>query len=238
EDWGFNYHLSEDRKIDRTIFEKVVKLCGLHITRIDFSKYYDYGRKQLTANKSPFKSIEMFCPNLTAIDIRAVTVTLQGLECLAKSCLIDTCDYLNFPNVIVEPLSLFFKNNQNLRRVIFHVLYAENCLHAYSVGGIEVTSIMRLPKIRELCLCDLEDITDLIFFDCASPLKISRCSQCPGLRNFGSLQLVQSSTENLQILVITDCENTDLEELIQVAGTDNRIKSESGCCAPSELTAD
>ncbi|OXU28514.1 hypothetical protein TSAR_007090 [Trichomalopsis sarcophagae] len=298
--WGYKYWLG--RGIDLTVLEKVLKLCGSYLTRIDFSTHYRKPRadfiETFRADKNLFAIIRNYCPNLVAIDIRNLKLTSEGIEYLGRSystlsefaiegyeeaycsrfrsalnrfinlrilSIDDWCEnydwfyngnndvsYINEMLEAIEPHSeklieleigtmndypvlihaeIFncFSNLQKLSldgytlKIDFWTI-TKYCtqltcvkLIRLRVTEVQIASIMQLPKLQELYLSYLRKITDVIFTNHMSSLKIFDCLRCIRLTNIGIRSLLQNSSENLQSLTIRHCKKINLKNLIEDA---------------------
>lgn len=103
--WGFAY----TRTIHTALLRKVLLKCGRFLTRINLNDPINY------LSQSTLTVIGKLCPNLTSIDVTALTVCASGIRTLANNCRNITKFNLGPSTYSCDnELKCLFKLNQNL----------------------------------------------------------------------------------------------------------------------------
>lgn len=76
--------------------------------------------------------------------------------------------------------------------------------------------ITELPKLEELILESLGNISDMIFTNNLFALKRLRCTYCPSLKAFGLCEFIQRS-KTIESIEITECKNVYIEKVVSEA---------------------
>lgn len=103
--WGFAY----TRTIHTALLRKILLKCGKFLTRIDLNDPVHY------LSQSTLTVVGKLCPNLTSIDVTALTVCASGIRALANNCR-DVTRFNLGPSTYScdNDLKCLFKANQNL----------------------------------------------------------------------------------------------------------------------------
>jgi len=107
--WGFSYtHL-----IHTALLRKILLKCGRFLTRIDLDEPLHY------LSQSTLTIIGKLCPNLTCINITALTVCASGIRTLANNCKNITKFCLGPSTYSCDnELKCLFRLNQNLECLV------------------------------------------------------------------------------------------------------------------------
>lgn len=107
--WGFTY----THTIHTALLRKILLKCGRFLTRINLSDPIHY------LSQSTLTIIGKLCPNLTSIDVTALTVCASGIRTLANNCRNITKFNLGPSTYSCDnELKCLFKHNQNLEYLV------------------------------------------------------------------------------------------------------------------------
>ncbi|XP_008212746.1 uncharacterized protein LOC100679445 isoform X1 [Nasonia vitripennis] len=170
--------------------------------------WFNYGNNDVSYINEMLEAIEPHSEKLIELEISTIDNYLVLIHAENISC------FSNLQKLLLDGDALKI-DFCTITKYCTQLTYVK--LIGLSVSEIQIASIMQLPKLQELYLWYLKKITDAIFTNHMSSLKIFNCFQCSQLTNIGFRSLLQNSSESLQSLTIRYCKKINLKNLIQDA---------------------
>ncbi|KYN03547.1 Putative RNA-binding protein EEED8.10 [Cyphomyrmex costatus] len=181
--WGF----SHNHVIHTALLRKILLKCGRFLTRIDLDEPLHY------LSQSTLTIIGKFCPNLTSINITALTVCASGIRTLANNCrnLIKFCLGPSTYSCDNE-LKYLFKQNRNLECLVITrnnilgkslLFLPEQTVHTIILDRLDYLQDNHLS----MALRKLENLTHLAINECLGIAK-------------HTLEIIGQHCKNLKIL--------------------------------------
>ncbi|XP_011707840.1 PREDICTED: putative RNA-binding protein EEED8.10 isoform X2 [Wasmannia auropunctata] len=181
--WGFSY----THMISTALLRKILLKCGKFLTRLDIDEPLHY------LSQSTLTIIGKLCPNLTRINITALTVCASGIRTLANNCKNITKFCLGPSTYSCDnELKCLFKLNQNLECLLItrnnilgkSLLYLpEQSMHTVTLDRCDYLQDNHLAE----ALKKLENLTHLAIIECIGIAK-------------HTLEVVGQHCKNLRVL--------------------------------------
>ncbi|KAL6265374.1 hypothetical protein P5V15_002173 [Pogonomyrmex californicus] len=164
--WGFSYTCM----IHTALLRKILLKCGRFLTRINLSYPHYLSQSTLTI-------VGKLCPNLTSIDVTALTVCASGIRTLTANC--KNITKLNLgPSTFCcdHELKYLFKINKNLEYLaISRNSIVGKCLLYLPKQTMHTIILDRCDYLQDghlsMALTRLEDLKHLTISDCVGVAK-------------------------------------------------------------------